>query len=90
VKTKPVIISNLVKVIREQLYVERDERCLDEYLTYEKKPNGSFGAIPGKHDDLLMTRAIGLHVCYSEMELPTIQHPRTATRRTAPITEATI
>ncbi|MBS4826330.1 MAG: terminase [Bacteroides sp.] len=72
VSTKPMIISTLVKVIRENLYTERDERCLDEYLCYEKKPNGAFGAITGKHDDLLMTRAIGLHICFFEMEIPKI------------------
>jgi hypothetical protein len=70
IATKPMIISTLVKVIRENLYTERDARCLDEYLCYEKKQNGAFGAITGKHDDLLMTRAIGLHICYFEMELP--------------------
>ncbi|MDO4528609.1 MAG: terminase, partial [bacterium] len=70
ISTKPMIISTLVKVIRENLYTEREERCLDEYLCYEKKPNGAFGAITGKHDDLLMTRAIGLHICFFEMELP--------------------
>lgn len=70
VNTKPMIISNLIKVIRENMYVERDERCLFEYLCYEKKQNGSYGAITGKHDDLLMTRAIGLHICFNEMELP--------------------
>ena len=70
VSTKPMIISNLVKVIREHLYVERDERCLDEYLTYEQKQNGSFGAIAGKHDDLLMTRAIGLHIAYNFKVMP--------------------
>lgn len=72
VSTKPMIISTLVKVIREGLYVERDARCLDEYLTYEKRPNGSFSAILGKHDDLLMTRAIGLHICFFEMDLPVV------------------
>lgn len=72
VATKPMIISTLVKVIREGLYVERDKRCLDEYLNYEKKPNGSFGARQGTHDDLLMTRAIGLHICFYEMELPRV------------------
>lgn len=72
VATKPMIISTLVKVVRENLYIERDERCLDEYLTYEKKPNGSYGAVIGKHDDLLMTRAIGLHICFYEMELPKV------------------
>lgn len=70
VSTKPKIISTLVKVIRDKLYVERDETCLDEYLCYERKKNGAFGAILGKHDDLLMTRAIGLHICFYEMEIP--------------------
>lgn len=72
VATKPMIISTLVKVVREALYVERDERCLVEYTQYEKRPNGSFGAITGKHDDLLMTRAIGLHICFFEMDTPKI------------------
>lgn len=70
--TKPVIIHDLVRYVREGLWTERDERCLDELLVYEKKPNGAFGAILGEHDDLLMTRAIGLHVCYKKMELPQI------------------
>lgn len=72
IATKPMIISTLVKVIREHLYAERDKRCLDEYITYERKQNGSYGAIIGKHDDLLMTRAIGLHICFNEMEMPRI------------------
>lgn len=72
VNTKPMIISNLIEIVSEGLYIERDKRCLDEYLTYEKKQNGSYGAITGKHDDLLMTRAIGLHICFNEMELPKI------------------
>lgn len=72
VSTKPMIISTLVKVIREGLYIERDKRCIDEYLNYERKQNGSFGAKQGTHDDLLMTRAIGLHICFYEMELPQV------------------
>lgn len=70
--TKPVVISALIKAVRERLYVERDERCLHEYLCYERKQNGAFGAITGEHDDLLMTRAIGLHIAVSKMETPTI------------------
>lgn len=70
VATKPMVISTLVKVVRENMYIERDRRCLDEYLTYEKKQNGAYGAVIGKHDDLLMTRAIGLHICFFEMSLP--------------------
>ena len=93
VATKPKIISTLVKVIRDHLYVERDARCLDEYLCYEKKKNGAFGAITGKHDDLLMTRAIGLQIAFYEMELPTIvvkTKKRMAPRRKKAVGVATI
>lgn len=69
VKTKGDIISLLIQIVREHLYIERDIRCLDEFLTYEEH-DGSFDAIQGKHDDLLMTRAIGLWVCYKEMPRP--------------------
>lgn len=75
VKTKVEVILNLQHCIREQLYVERDDRCLHEFLVYEKKPNGAFGALPGEHDDLLMTRAIGLYICFCEMPMPRIIYP---------------
>lgn len=92
VATKPMIISTLIKVIRESLYVERDARCLDEYLCYEKKQNGAFGAITGKHDDLLMTRAIGLHICFFEMEIPKFvpRQGRYAVRKKRAVSAATI
>lgn len=91
IATKPMVISTLIKVVRENLYTERDERCLDEYLCYERRQNGSFGAITGKHDDLLMTRAIGLHICFNEMDMPRVvkktTHHKTAH---AVLSEATI
>ena len=73
VATKPVIINNLKTVVREHLYVERDERCLDEYATYVETEKGGFEAMEGYHDDLLMTRAIGLYICFHEMPLPIIK-----------------
>lgn len=72
VSTKPMVISTLVKIVRENKYIERDRRCLNEYLVYEKKQNNSYGAVIGEHDDLLMTRAIGLHICFYEMDRPKI------------------
>lgn len=72
VATKPKVISTLVKVVREGLYTERDERCLEEFTTYERDKSGAYNAIVGKHDDLLMTRAIGLHICFHEMPMPAI------------------
>lgn len=68
VRTKPMVISTLVRVVREGLYTERCEGALDEMLSYERRQNGSYGAIDGAHDDILMTRAIGLHVILHDME----------------------
>lgn len=70
--TKKVVIYNLKVVVRERLYTEREEACLDEYLTYVETENNVFEAMEGYHDDRLMTRAIGMQVCYHEMELPRI------------------
>ncbi len=72
VATKPKIVSTLVKVVREGNYVERDERCCDEYLTYERKQNGAWGAVQGEHDDLLMTRGIAFVICFTEMDIPRV------------------
>lgn len=61
-RTKPMVIMQLVGDVREARYTERDERAVNEMCTYERKPNGSYGARSGHHDDILMTRAIGLYV----------------------------
>jgi len=81
VLTKKVIINNLKQVIRDGLYVERDEGCLDEFSTYVETDNGGYEAMTGYHDDKLMTRAIGLHICYNEMEMPTIVNLDEVARR---------
>lgn len=73
IRTKPMIISTLVEAIRDGLYTERDKECLNEYRAYERRQNGSYGAITGHHDDLLMTRAIGLHLMLHE--LPPLPEP---------------
>lgn len=70
--TKKVIIYNLKVVIRQKLYVEREEACLDEYLTYVETENNTFEAMEGYHDDRLMTRAIGMQICLHEMDIPRV------------------
>ncbi len=89
-KTKPVIISNMVACIRDELYIERNIEAIGECSTYEKKQNGSFGAVERKHDDMVMVRAIGLYICYCEMELPKIIKTSTTVKPRRIITEATI
>jgi hypothetical protein len=69
--TKPIIIDNLQNFVRDNAWIERNILALDEFAFYEKKQNGSFGAINGKHDDLLMTRAIGFYIS-NKMPMPVI------------------
>lgn len=90
IATKPMVISTLIKAVREKLYTERDRGCLDEFLCYERKPNGAYGATVGNHDDRLMTRAIGLHICFCEMDPPRLVKRRTprTPKRNGPVSEA--
>lgn len=90
--TKPMIITTLIKVVRDHLYTERDRQVLDEYLAYERKQNGAYGAIAGKHDDLLMTRAIGLHISLHEMDIPQIIRlsDMRQRKRRDPVSEASV
>lgn len=69
--TKAMLIAGLVEAVREGAYIEHDAGCCDEMTTYEQLPNGSFAARRGYHDDMLMTRAIALHVAAS----PQCQRP---------------
>lgn len=92
VATKPKLISNLVKVIRQGQYVERDGRALDEYLVYEQKQNGAYGAVQGEHDDLLMARAIAFLICFREMDIPEVipRKKENTHKKSRPMTEANI
>ena len=70
-ETKPLIVNGYIVDLRDGGYVERSEDTLNEALVYEKKQNGSYGAKAGWHDDRLMTRMFGLHVCH-KLPLPRI------------------
>lgn len=58
--SKTDLVTQMTRRLREELYIERDKRALDEVTWYELKPDGSYGAIDGKHDDIYMSRAIAL------------------------------
>ncbi len=68
--TKSLIITNLIAMVREGTYVERDAGMINELSVFEYKVNGSTGAKDGCHDDRLMTRAIALHVARQCRQLP--------------------
>ncbi len=62
-RTKALIITMLIAMVRERSYTERDPDALTEMSVYRQLPSGNFAAKRGFHDDILMTRAIGLYVC---------------------------
>lgn len=75
--TKPMIVHDFQAILRELDggggYIERCSECVDEYQIYEKREDGTYGNVKGEgnHDDRVMTRLIGLHVCY-KMPFPRI------------------
>ncbi|WP_110933264.1 hypothetical protein [Paenibacillus bouchesdurhonensis] len=56
--TRPVIISNLVTVVRESIETINDILTLQEMLTFVRNDKGKPEAITGKHDDTIMALAI--------------------------------
>lgn len=78
--TKVAIVKHLASVIRDRKYMEREEDTLKEYSYFMQYPNGSsvqYGNAPGKHDDRVLARAIGLYV-EKDMPLPEIVVRKTA------------
>ena len=56
--TRPVILSDLVTLIREDVTIEEDAATLKEMLTFVKNDKGRAEAMEGFHDDLVMALAI--------------------------------
>lgn len=58
-KSRPVIIDNLVKIVRSSPESFKDQRILREMLTFVRNPDtGKKEAQEGKHDDLVISTAI--------------------------------
>lgn len=85
--TKPMIINNLNAALRDGAYTERDFITCDEMDVYEVKDNGSYGAVDGDHDDLVIGTAGALWLALCYMDAPAYYTPRTqrakVKRRTA-------
>jgi hypothetical protein len=61
--TKMDLVTHMQMRLREKAYIERDKRAMDECAWFEMKEQADvYGAIDGEHDDIYMSRAIGLKV----------------------------
>lgn len=68
--TKPKIINFMKECLRDDLWDEPSQLCCSEMASY-MEDHGKTNAEHGKHDDVVMSRAIGLWICYKEMPWPT-------------------
>jgi len=59
--TRPLIISELVEIVREHIDRINDRETLQEMLSFVRNARGRAEASEGTHDDLVMGLAIGYH-----------------------------
>ena len=55
--------------LRDDLWDEPSELCCAQMSSY-MEDHGKTDAEHGKHDDVVMSRAIGLWICFKEMPVP--------------------
>lgn len=61
-KTKPIMISELQRSIREGDIIDLDIVFIREAMSYIRKDNGAMEAQQGQHDDVVMSTAIALQM----------------------------
>jgi len=81
IKTKPVVIDDLYAASRERYYkdkgkqggyclIERDIRAIKEMNWFEKKEDGTLGAVEGQKDDHVDATAGVFHIATKKMPMP--------------------
>ena len=60
------MVDLMKEVIHHCDYEECDQGTIDEMKRYERKDDGSYGAMDGWKDDRFMTAAIGLYLSRNE------------------------
>ena len=67
--TKPKIINFMKECLRDELWDEPSLFCTSQMASY-MEDHGKTNAEHGKHDDVVMSRAIALWICFKEMPPP--------------------
>ena len=74
-KTRPVIIANLIKVVREDIAIINDVTTLEEMLTFVRNEAMRPEAEAGAHDDCVMALAIA---CFARDQQRLFEYPTVA------------
>lgn len=60
--TRPIIIGDLVRIVRESTELFKDRHTLEEMLTFVRNEKGRAEAQAGAHDDLIISLAIAYYI----------------------------
>ena len=69
---KDMIITNLLGNFRDDTITEKEKETFDECDTFERKPDGTMGAVQGKKDDRVIVTAGGGWLATKYMKPPTL------------------
>lgn len=78
-KTRPLIISELIKATREDMDIVCDEQTLQEMLTFVRNENWKPEAEEGAHDDCVMALAIAHYIRPQQSYIVTADETGTVT-----------
>lgn len=81
-KTKPLMIDELAKALRDNDIIDYDITFIRECMTYVRDDRGLTNAQEGQHDDCVMAKAISLQLCnwYTPDRIPLSIHKPLPTR----------
>jgi hypothetical protein len=89
-QSKPMIIDRHNAALRDEEYIECDNRACDEMDTYEIKANGNYGAVEGCHDDIEICTAGAVWMALSFMDPVSEYNPFKKNPTKIIVSEATI
>jgi phage terminase large subunit len=72
--TRPIILADLVEIVREHIELINDVETLNEMLTFVRDKKGRPAAQEGAHDDLIMALAIAYYV--SDQQSRRVREPK--------------
>ena len=75
VRTRPLMLAELVRVVRDETYTLNDETTLREMLAFVRNARGRPEAMPGEHDDCVMALAIAHYIRGQQSRLAEAPRP---------------